>query len=65
MPYRAGGYQHGVFVRSARDGKRPHVSFSNWLWGNEPNLMHDYIPDFIFKMKTTPEAHLILETKRV
>jgi hypothetical protein len=25
--------------------------------------MHDYIPDFIVKLKTTPEAHLILETK--
>jgi type III restriction enzyme len=25
--------------------------------------MHDYIPDFIIKLKTTPEAHLILETK--
>lgn len=25
--------------------------------------MHDYIPDFIIKLKSTPEAHLILETK--
>jgi hypothetical protein len=25
--------------------------------------MHDYIPDFIIKLKGTPEAHLILETK--
>jgi type III restriction enzyme len=25
--------------------------------------MHDYVPDFIIKLKTTPEAHLILETK--
>src|SRR5713226_8019600 len=25
--------------------------------------MHDYIPDFIVKLKTTPEERLILETK--
>ena len=25
--------------------------------------MHDYIPDFIVKLKTTPMAHVILETK--
>ena len=25
--------------------------------------MHDYIPDFIIRLKTTPEIHLILETK--
>lgn len=25
--------------------------------------MHDYVPDFIIKLNTTPEAHLILETK--
>jgi type III restriction enzyme len=25
--------------------------------------MHDYIPDFIIKLKTTPDTHLILETK--
>jgi type III restriction enzyme len=25
--------------------------------------MHDYIPDFIIKLKTTPESRLILETK--
>ncbi len=25
--------------------------------------MHDYIPDFIIRLKTSPEAHLILETK--
>jgi len=25
--------------------------------------MHDYIPDFIIRLKTAPEAHLILETK--
>jgi hypothetical protein len=25
--------------------------------------MHDYIPDFIVKLKTKPAAHVILETK--
>jgi type III restriction enzyme len=25
--------------------------------------MHDYIPDFIVKLKITPAAHVILETK--
>jgi type III restriction enzyme len=25
--------------------------------------MHDYIPDFIVRLKTMPETHLILETK--
>lgn len=25
--------------------------------------MHDYVPDFIIRLKTTPETHLILETK--
>lgn len=25
--------------------------------------MHDYVPDFIIRLKTTQEAHLILETK--
>jgi type III restriction enzyme len=25
--------------------------------------MHDYIPDFLVRLKTTPETHLILETK--
>jgi hypothetical protein len=26
--------------------------------------MHDYIPDFIIRLKTDPAVHLILETKR-
>ena len=25
--------------------------------------MHDYVPDFIIRLKTTPPVHLILETK--
>ena len=45
----------GAFVKNAGLG------FSiPYLYNGQ---MHDYIPDFIIRLKTTPEAHLILETK--